>query len=165
MSVNVSPSTLVQQGDELAGVAASSPRPLVLELTEYDPIRDHAAVEAAVARIGPQVRLSLDLDRADHPSLRRVVDLGRQLLRLGRSWIGSIEADRGRQALVASLVTFTRHMRVDLVAEGIDTAEKLGVLQGMRFGQGNLPGVLADRAAWGTPFGGSRPPGPSATKQ
>jgi EAL domain-containing protein (putative c-di-GMP-specific phosphodiesterase class I) len=168
LSVNVSPSMLVRHSDDLAGLADSSPRPLVLELNEYQPIGDPAAVRDAVARIGRQVRLSLDVDGADYAALRHVVDLRPRFLKLDRSWIGRIDADRGPQALVAGVVAFTRHMEVDLVAEGIETAEELRVLQdlGVRLGQGNLLGVpaqpplvrsgrggyevvLGDRAAWG----------------
>jgi EAL domain-containing protein (putative c-di-GMP-specific phosphodiesterase class I) len=49
-----------------------------------------------------------------------------------------IDTDRAKRALATALVAFAHEMGMDMVAEGIETAEELETLceLGVRFGQG-----------------------------
>jgi EAL domain-containing protein (putative c-di-GMP-specific phosphodiesterase class I)/AmiR/NasT family two-component response regulator len=152
MSVNLSPSVLVWHTEELADVIATASAPVVVELTENERIDDYAAVRAALGRLGPTVRLSVDDTGAGYASLRHVVDLRPDYLKLDRSWISGLERDGTRQALVAGLVGFCQHTGTDLIAEGVETPGERAALEGLsvRYAQGYLlgrPGLLPDPVA------------------
>jgi EAL domain-containing protein (putative c-di-GMP-specific phosphodiesterase class I) len=116
--------------------------PLVVELTEHSRIDDYDAVRTALAQLGATVRLSVDDAGAGFASLRHVVDLRPDFLKLDRSWVTGIEHDESRQALVAGLVGFSNRTGTAMIAEGIETIEEHVMLEQMNvdFGQGYLLG-------------------------
>jgi EAL domain-containing protein (putative c-di-GMP-specific phosphodiesterase class I)/CheY-like chemotaxis protein len=142
LSCNVSPAVLIECNAELAVLMARSRHPLVVELTEHSPIEDYPAARAALARLGPTVRLSVDDAGSGFASLRHVVDLHPQFLKLDRSWVTGIDNDDARQALVAGLVGFSARTGIDMIAEGIETIEEKSTLKqlGVLYGQGYLLG-------------------------
>jgi EAL domain-containing protein (putative c-di-GMP-specific phosphodiesterase class I)/FixJ family two-component response regulator len=142
LSVNVSPAVLIERNAELVALVARSTRPLVIELTEHDPIEDYDAARTALARLGPDVRLSVDDAGAGFASLRHVVDLHPQFLKLDRSWVAKIHHDESRQALVAGLVAFAARTGTDIIGEGIETEEEKAALEHLSvpLGQGYLLG-------------------------
>ena len=159
LSVNVSPAVLVERNAELARLMDDAPHPLVVELTEHNPIDDYAVARAALARLGSKVRLSVDDAGAGFASLRHVIDLRPQFLKLDRSWVTGIEHDDGRQALVAGLVGFATRTGTDMIAEGIETTEERRMLEQLRvpYGQGYLLGRPEPLGALGQGDQGRQP--------
>lgn len=141
LSVNVSP-RFVLEGNHIARAVKSSPRPLVLELTEHDPIDDYPAIRAAVDRLGSAVQLSIDDTGTGYACLNHVLSLQPDFVKLDRSWVRSIDTDPARQALVAGLEHFTSRTGCHMIAEGVETDSELAVLQHLRvpFVQGYLLG-------------------------
>jgi EAL domain-containing protein (putative c-di-GMP-specific phosphodiesterase class I)/DNA-binding response OmpR family regulator len=141
LSLNVSP-PLVLHGDVLHDVVRAAQRPLVLELTEHDPVEDYFALRAAVARLGEGVRLSVDDAGSGFASLRHVLALQPAFVKLDITWVRRIDEDPARQALVAGLVHFARQSGAVLIAEGIETNAELQALQDLAvdLGQGFLFG-------------------------
>lgn len=137
VSVNVSP-PLVLAADLLAETVAHAGRPLVLELTEHDRVDDYDVLRAAIARLGDGVRLSVDDAGSGFASLRHVLALEPDYVKLDQSWVTRIHNDPARQALVAGLGHFARHTGAGLIAEGIETAAELDVLRDLSvdLGQG-----------------------------
>jgi EAL domain-containing protein (putative c-di-GMP-specific phosphodiesterase class I)/ActR/RegA family two-component response regulator len=152
MSINLSPSVLVWHTEELVELLGSTPSTVVVELTENERIDDYAAVRSALARLGPNVELSIDDTGAGYASLRHVVDLQPHYLKLDRSWITGLQHDDARQVLVAGLVAFCDHTGTDLIAEGVETAEERAALEalGVCYAQGYLLGRPAPlpKPAW-----------------
>jgi EAL domain-containing protein (putative c-di-GMP-specific phosphodiesterase class I)/DNA-binding response OmpR family regulator len=142
LSVNVSAEVLIEHNVDLVALMAEATHPLVIELTEHTPIDDYEVARAALARLGPTVRLSVDDAGAGFASLRHVVDLHPHFLKLDRSWVARINYDHARQALVAGLVGFAAQTGTDIIAEGIETSEEKDVLKqiGVVYGQGYLLG-------------------------
>jgi EAL domain-containing protein (putative c-di-GMP-specific phosphodiesterase class I) len=142
LSVNVSPAVLIERNEELVRIMSDSPRPLVVELTEHSPIDDYAVARAALAKLGSQVRLSVDDAGAGFASMRHVLDLHPHFLKLDRSWVAGIDKDEARQALVAGLVGFSARTTTDIIAEGIETPDEKVTLEqlGVPYGQGYLLG-------------------------
>lgn len=141
LSVNVSPS-FVLEGKLLRNLVESVSAPLVLEITEHDPVDDYAELCAALAELRPHVRLSVDDAGSGFASLRHVVTLDPEFVKLDHSWITGIHDDPTRQALVAGLCHFTSRTGAALIAEGIETEadrDRLAEL-GVGFGQGFLLG-------------------------
>lgn len=141
LSVNVSP-TFVTSGGELPDLVRGSDRPIVLELTEHDPIADYPRLLSAVRRLNSGVRLSVDDAGAGYASLHHILKLKPEYVKLDRGWITGLDADPARQALVAGLAFFAERTGSLLIAEGVETEAELAALRrlGVHFGQGWLLG-------------------------
>ena len=141
LSVNVSPA-LVLEGDRLEAAVADADRPIVLELTEHDPVEDYDALRQAVRRLGPRLQLSIDDAGSGFASLRHVLALDPAFVKLDQSWVHHVHADPARQALLAGLVYFASRTGCRLIAEGVETEADLATLQSLEveLGQGFLLG-------------------------
>jgi len=145
LSLNVSADLIVNHGPSLQDAIAGRDRDVVLELTEHEAVEDYESLRAALSRFDPAVELSVDDAGAGFASLRHVVMLEPAYVKLDRSWITGIDADRTRQAMVAGLSHFARQACCQLVAEGIETEPELATLAGLDvdLGQGYLLGAPA----------------------
>ncbi|HEX4979573.1 MAG TPA: EAL domain-containing protein [Acidimicrobiales bacterium] len=141
VSVNVSPTFLLTE-DGLPERLAASDREIVLELSEQEPVDDYAALERRVRRLGPNVRLSVDDAGSGFASLRHILLLEPDYVKLDRTWVHGVDADPTRQALIAGLVHFTRQTGSRLIAEGIEAEAERRTLEelGVDYGQGYLLG-------------------------
>jgi EAL domain-containing protein (putative c-di-GMP-specific phosphodiesterase class I)/DNA-binding NarL/FixJ family response regulator len=145
---NVSPA-LVLEGTVLRRLLGRGPRVVVLELTEHDPIEDYLAMTTALARLGPDVPLSIDDAGEGFASLRHVLALRPAFVKLDKSWIVGLHEDGSRQALVAGLSHFARATGCQLVAEGVEHPADLDAVAalGVHIGQGFLLGRPAPAPA------------------
>ena len=154
LSLNVS-HRLIGSGrirDLLAGQA----REIVLEITEHDLIDDYPSIREDLAALGPLVRLAVDDAGAGYASLRHILELAPEFVKLDIGLIRGIDADPARQALIAGMGYFAAKRKLRLVAEGIETVAELKSLLGLGvwYGQGYLLGRPQDGAG----------PGPWPTK-
>ena len=96
----------------------------------------------AVRRIRPSVRLAVDDAGAGYASLRHVLMLRPDFVKLDQEWIRGVEGDAARQALIGALVLFARRTGSVLIAEGVETAAELETLDslGVELGQGYFLG-------------------------
>jgi EAL domain-containing protein (putative c-di-GMP-specific phosphodiesterase class I)/DNA-binding response OmpR family regulator len=145
ISLNVSPE-LVLDVDALRDLLWRLDRPVVLELTEHDPIDDYGAVRRAVVSLGDSVRLSIDDAGSGFASLQHVLALEPDFVKLDKTWVIGINDDPTRQALIAGLSHFAAQTGCHLIAEGIETVLDLDVLRGLdvELGQGYLFGRAGD---------------------
>jgi PAS domain S-box-containing protein len=151
LSVNVS-AAFVLAGEPLRTILRAARRPLVLEVTEEEAIPDYPAVRAAMAALGPDLRLAVDDAGAGFASLRHISELRPALIKVDRTLVAAIDSDPIRQALLAGLRHFGDAVSCTLVAEGIETDAELAALRslGVQFGQGYLlgrPAPLGQAAA------------------
>jgi EAL domain-containing protein (putative c-di-GMP-specific phosphodiesterase class I)/putative methionine-R-sulfoxide reductase with GAF domain len=138
LSLNASPTTLMC--DELATLCARAPgERIVLEITEHRPVEDYGALAPALARLRASgVRLAIDDAGAGFASLRHILQLKPDFIKLDHSLTRGIDRAPDHASLVAALLTFSSGSGAALVAEGIETAEELATLErlGVAFGQG-----------------------------
>lgn len=148
LSTNVSATFLIG-GHYDALMSRAGERPVVLEVTEHEQIDDYEAVRAVIAGLGPDVRLSVDDAGSGWASLRHVLSLRPDYVKLDRGWITEIEDDPARQALLLGIRQFVGLMEGTVIAEGIETAAELDTLRrlGLPLGQGYLLGRPAPVAA------------------
>jgi EAL domain-containing protein (putative c-di-GMP-specific phosphodiesterase class I) len=141
LNANVSPA-MVTAREPLASIVAGSRRPVVLELTEHEAITDYAVFREAVAALGLDVRLAVDDAGAGFASLRHVLELRPDIVKIDRSLVGGLEADPARQALVSGFRHLAESVACQLIAEGIETEAELAALRelGITHGQGFLLG-------------------------
>jgi len=137
LNVNVS-AELVLASEPLGSILEPLGRQTVLELTEHVEVTDYEALRAAIARLGPDVRLAVDDAGAGFSSFRHILELAPDYVKLDRGIIHGIGGDPARQALVAGMVHFAGKTGATLIAEGVETEAEARELRalGVSLGQG-----------------------------
>ena len=140
LSINVSHELLLS--GQLQRLLDRQPAPrLLVELTEHAAFDDYSAFRAAMAPLRERgVRLAVDDVGAGFSSLRHVVELAPDRIKLDRLFTSGIEHDPTRRAMAEALIVFARRTGIGLVAEGIETERELEVMRrlGVPLGQGFL---------------------------
>ncbi|MEI9927289.1 MAG: EAL domain-containing protein [Sphingomonas sp.] len=128
LAINLSPAALVSP--ELADIVATqAPDRLVLEVTEHAAIEDYAAIARALAPLRGRVKLAVDDAGAGFASLRHILHLEPDVIKLDISLTRGIDADPAKRALAAALLAFCRELDCIMVAEGVETAAELAMLR------------------------------------
>ena len=140
VSVNASPALILAR-DTITRAARDDARPLVLELTEREPVDDYGALMRVLQGFG-NVKLAVDDAGAGYASLRHILALRPSYIKLDITWVRDIESDTARQALVAGINHFATLTNCRIIAEGIETDAECEALRrlGIDFGQGFLFG-------------------------
>lgn len=144
LSINASPGLALD--GSLAAVLGVG-HDLVPEVTEHVEINDYGALRHAIDRIDG-LRVAVDDAGAGYASLRHILELRPDFVKLDIALIRGIESDPARQAMVAGMCHFAQATGTTLLAEGIETGDELRTLTelGVELGQGYLlgrPGPLA----------------------
>jgi PAS domain S-box-containing protein len=148
LSVNVSPSFVIEGKSLLEELRAWS-RPVILEITEREPIDDYGALRRAIAGLGVAVRWAVDDAGAGYASLRHIIELKPDYVKLDRGLVSGLTVDPVRQALVAGMLHFAASIGLTLIAEGVETeADRLTLSTlGVELGQGYLFGKAGSATA------------------
>jgi EAL domain-containing protein (putative c-di-GMP-specific phosphodiesterase class I)/DNA-binding response OmpR family regulator len=143
LSVNVSAETVV---DDAFGrlVRENADLPLVIELTEHQPIDDYPSIQKAVAGID-NARIAVDDAGSGYSSLRHIMRLDPTFVKLDRTWVQDIDEDPARRALISGLVSFVNERGGNVVAEGVERSGELDVLR--ELGATHAQGYLLGRPA------------------
>ena len=137
VSVNVSALEFRQTGfvERVTGVLAEHglpPDQLELELTETVLLQDAAEMEQrlhALSQLG--VRLSIDDFGTGYSSLAYLKKLDIHKLKIDKSFVSGLPGDEGDQAIVRAIASMGRALRIEVVAEGVETEEQRRALQDM----------------------------------
>ena len=142
IALNVSPETVC--GSRLASLLeASEPQRLVLEITEHTPVDDYTQLNGCLAALQARgVRIAVDDTGAGFASLRHVLRLSPDIIKLDISLVREVDQRPRMQALIAALLTFADGTRAQLVAEGVETERQRDALRslGVPFAQGYFLG-------------------------
>ncbi len=139
------------RGEELCSQLAEiglGPEDLVLEISERESIENFTIYREArdyYASLGVQV--ALDDTGAGYASLRAVMELSPNFIKLDHYLLRSIDTDPPRQELLRALDAVAKKIGAKIVAEGIETEEELQAVKdlGIAYGQGyrlGRPGPL-----------------------
>jgi EAL domain-containing protein (putative c-di-GMP-specific phosphodiesterase class I)/DNA-binding response OmpR family regulator len=143
ISLNVSPALMLSTSvRSLRTLLDLRDRDVVLELSEQEAVTDYDAMRHALHTAGDGVRLSIDDAGSGFASLRHILRLQPDFIKLDRSWIHGVDTDPARQALIAGLRHFADQTGAVLIAEGIEQEEERVALLDLRveLGQGYLLG-------------------------
>jgi EAL domain-containing protein (putative c-di-GMP-specific phosphodiesterase class I) len=147
LAVNVSPQTILCA--QFAAVVRQLPLArLVLEITEHASIDNYAPLLAILAPLRARgLRLAVDDAGSGYASMRHILALQPDLIKLDISLIRNIDRDPGKRALAAALILFADQTGSEVVAEGVENERELAVLLelGVQKAQGYLlgyPGAL-----------------------
>jgi EAL domain-containing protein (putative c-di-GMP-specific phosphodiesterase class I)/CheY-like chemotaxis protein len=140
LSVNASPATLASAGFRKLISRVDGAR-VVVEVTEHAPIEDYDKLSRALSRLRALgVRLAIDDAGAGFASLRHILRLAPDFIKLDRTLIAGIQRDRTKQALAAGLISFAEKIDAGIVAEGIEQSAEVDALMtlGVAYGQGHF---------------------------
>jgi EAL domain-containing protein (putative c-di-GMP-specific phosphodiesterase class I) len=149
LAVNVSPRTACSGRLQEVLERREASR-IVLEMTEHSQIEDYVALTEHLSVPRERgVRLAIDDIGAGFSSLRHIIKLTPEIIKLDISLTRGIDADPVRQALAAALVSFAGNVGATVVAEGVERAEELEALRtaGIGHAQGFYlarPALLSD---------------------
>jgi len=144
LTVNAGPATMLSPQFHAAVTGAADPRRVVVELTEHVGVTDYEVLLAArelLRRSG--VSVAVDDAGTGISSLSHILRLEPDFIKLDRELVTGVDHDPARHALVESLVAFATETGALVIAEGIETAEELGMLTslGVPLGQGYFLGM------------------------
>jgi diguanylate cyclase (GGDEF)-like protein/PAS domain S-box-containing protein len=120
------------------GLEANS---LKLEITESVLMEHTTAVMTMLRRLHAlRVQLSLDDFGTGYSSLSYLHRFPLQILKIDRSFVGGMNADSKNAEIVRAIVALARNLGMEVVAEGVETAEHLTTLRALQchYGQGYL---------------------------
>ncbi|WP_455223518.1 EAL domain-containing protein [Kaarinaea lacus] len=135
IAINVSPRQ-IQQDDFVADIAdvlkshAVSPRCLKLELTEsmlLDDLHDVVAKMNELKELG--VSFSMDDFGTGFSSLAYLKRLPFDQIKIDKTFIRDVVRDINDAAIVETIIAMAEHLRLDVIAEGVETREEFEFLQ------------------------------------
>ncbi len=149
LSVNAMPDTFASAG--LAKLLADAPADrLVVEITEHAPVHDYEVLNEAMGRMrGRGIRLAVDDAGSGFASLRHILQLAPDIIKVDNALTRNVYMDPARRALAAGLISFAEELGAFVIAEGIENRQELEALRalGVRYGQGfylGRPGRIED---------------------
>ena len=142
LHINLAPETLFAgRGQDLLDL--DEPERVVIEITEHSDIADYAQLNRALAPLRDRgVRLAVDDVGAGFSSLRHVLVLEPDMIKLDVSLCRGIDSNGVRRALARALTAFGQEIDKMVVAEGVETESELEALLelGITHAQGYLLG-------------------------
>lgn len=146
LSFNVTPDQLLGSGfveslSSRIGKAGFSPKQLVIEITERQPIPDFEAalrVSRELAKLG--IRLAIDDAGTGHNGLSSLHALQAHYLKIDKYFVDGVVLDRKAGLLIEAFISLAQQFGMEVVAEGIETEEqRIKLLDlGIKEGQGYL---------------------------
>jgi EAL domain-containing protein (putative c-di-GMP-specific phosphodiesterase class I) len=129
VSLNLSPETILNGG--LARVFEGRPlERFILEVTEHAAIEGYSDIASILGPLRDRgLRIAVDDAGAGYSSFRHILKLGPDYIKLDISITRNIDTDISRRSLAAGLASFARATNKVMVAEGVETASELSVLQ------------------------------------
>ncbi|MCK9904085.1 EAL domain-containing protein [Frankia sp. Cpl3] len=142
IAVNAAPATIAsgRLTELLSGPGADQ---VVVEITERESIHDLPGTLGRLQELRDMgVRVAVDNVGVAYASLRRLVQILPDVVKMNRWLSAEVGADTARRALVEALVHFSRQIGATLVAAGIETTGAMRVLTaaGVDQGQGDFLG-------------------------
>ncbi len=131
LAINCSPQFLEHP---LAGEIATWPSldRIVLEITEHVDAEDFARTRDVLQPLRERgLRIAMDDAGNGYSSLRRLIDLAPDVIKLDVALVRGIDVDPVRRSLARAIVDFAHDVGADVVAEGVEVDAELDTLVGL----------------------------------
>ena len=146
MSVNLSSKqflqpNLLEQIDRILQETGFDRHQLKLEITESTLMNNLETTNAKLKKIHASgIQLSIDDFGTGYSSLSYLHRFPINTLKIDRSFVSRLGKDGGNLEIVKAIIALARSLKMDTIAEGVETAEQLGQLRqlGCRKAQGYL---------------------------
>jgi sensor c-di-GMP phosphodiesterase-like protein len=138
---------------DVRGVFEKSPiafTQLAFEVTERQRLDDLTIARRVIAALkGLGCRVAIDDVGIGHGGLSYMLKLGVDFIKIDKMFVDAISTERYTSTMIDTLVDLAQNMRMDIIAEGVETFEQVSYLRehGIRMAQGYvfappLPGSL-----------------------
>ncbi len=128
LALNVSPDTVCTH-DLIKLLREARGQRIVLDMTEHSPVTDYDALILALDRLRESgVRVAVDDAGAGFASLRHILLVAPDFIKLDVSLTRGIATDARRRALARALTMFGGDIGGTVIAEGVETREDLQAL-------------------------------------
>jgi EAL domain-containing protein (putative c-di-GMP-specific phosphodiesterase class I) len=102
---------------------------IIFEFTETEEV-DHTHLKAIFDEYqSHNFRTAIDDFGAGHSGLKRLAELQPDLVKLDMDVIRGVDTDRRRRAIVAGTAAICHELGIEVIAEGVETADELHALQ------------------------------------
>jgi len=131
LGLNCSPELLLSH--RLEGLLEGYPADrLVLEITEHAAVKDYRVLERELEPLRRRgIRLAIDDAGAGYASMRHILQLRPDMIKLDISLTQGIDQDPQRRAMASALIAFARETHSSIVAEGVETLAELEMLKSL----------------------------------
>ena len=112
---------------------------IVLEVTERQSLDSLTSARRVIAALqGLGIKVAIDDIGAGHAGLSYMLKLGVDIIKIDKMFIDALGQDNSSMTIVETLVDLARNMRMDVIAEGVETFEQVVALRdrGIRAAQG-----------------------------
>jgi EAL domain-containing protein (putative c-di-GMP-specific phosphodiesterase class I) len=143
LAVNVSPATLLQLARKANRREELPLTKVVVEVTEHSAVEAYAALRDELVPLRERgLRVAVDDAGAGYASLRHVLELRPDFIKLDRWLIHGLADDWARRVAVGAFVSLARELGAKVVAEGVERPADLAVIRdlGLDAAQGYLLG-------------------------
>lgn len=153
VAINLSPrACLDRRVLESISQGSINPSRLMIEVTERQEVTDYAELFDALEPLrNSGLRVAIDDAGAGFASMRHIIKLKPDLIKLDRTIIRDIDTDASHRALGVAMVGLSAELGATLLAEGIETGSELQVVTslGIEMGQGYFLGhPSAEPVVW-----------------
>jgi len=105
---------------------------LVLELTEHAVVEDYDVLTGCLGPVRDRgIKVAVDDAGSGHASLRHILQVEPEFIKLDMSLLSGIEDDQPKLALTTGITSFAREISTKTVAEGIETRSQLECVMGL----------------------------------
>lgn len=144
VSVNCSPQLLLSSEFQQLLDGTEDLSRLVLEITEHAAVKDYNALAVGLEPYRLRgAKLAVDDAGAGYSSMRHILNLAPEIIKLDMSITQSIDTDEKRRALAKGLISFAHEIGSLVIAEGVERVEELDMLQ--KLGADCAQGYLLSR--------------------
>ncbi len=143
--INIHPNVLLDSNyhsgetRHLLSLLGIEPNQVVFELTERSAVTDFKMFEKVLTNYRSQgYRIAIDDVGSGYSSLKTIVYLKPEFIKLDKSLIQNIDQNKEQQQLVNLLIEYANQSSSEVIAEGIERLEELAFVrqQGVHYGQG-----------------------------
>lgn len=129
VAINFTPSALAQFAQQANARSDLRLDNLVVELTEHAVVENYDALRTELEPLRLRgLRVAIDDAGAGYASLRHVVELQPDIIKIDESLIQGIAGDHARRVAVSALLMLALDLGATVVAEGLDRAQDLEAL-------------------------------------
>jgi sensor c-di-GMP phosphodiesterase-like protein len=112
---------------------------IFLEVTERQPLENLNRTRRVIATLQDLgVRVAIDDVGAGHGGLSYILKLGADIIKIDKMFVDALGSDNHSSTIIETLVDLAESMRMDIIAEGVETFEQVVALRerGIRTAQG-----------------------------
>jgi sensor c-di-GMP phosphodiesterase-like protein len=112
---------------------------IVLEVTERQSLDSLTSARRVIAALqGLGIKVAIDDIGAGHAGLSYMLKLGVDIIKIDKMFIDALGHETSSMTIVETLIDLARNMRMDVIAEGVETFEQVVALRerGIRAAQG-----------------------------